>query len=81
VYLIGGGAIALRGEKDSTLDLDIVLDSRRDSKDIESAFEGIGFSVAVRHPEECARLVDAAIFSKSTGPRVDIFAGKVCDML
>lgn len=81
VYLIGGGAMALRGEKDATRDLDLVMDSQRDADDIKKAFERIGFLVAARRPEECHALVDAAILSKPAGLRADLFVGKVCGLL
>lgn len=81
VYLIGGGAMALRREKDSTRDLDLVMESQRNADDIKKAFERIGFIVAARRPEECHALVDAAILSKPAGLRADIFVGKVCNLL
>jgi hypothetical protein len=81
VYLIGGGAMALRGEKDATRDMDIVLGSQEHAADIKRAFERLGFIVDARRPDECHALVDAAILSKPAGLRADIFVGKVCDML
>ena len=81
VYLIGGGAMALRGEKVATRDLDLVLESQVDAEDIKKAFQMVGFTVDARRPDECHALVDAAILSKSAGLRADIFVGKVCDML
>jgi hypothetical protein len=81
VYLIGGGAMALRGEKDATRDLDLVLESQDDADDIKKAFERFGFTVDARRPDECRALVDAAILSKQAGLRADIFVGKVCDKL
>jgi hypothetical protein len=80
-YLIGGGAMALRGEKDATRDLDLVLESQDDADDLKRAFEGIGFIVNARRPDECQALVDAVILSKPAGLRADIFVGKVCDKL
>ena len=81
VYLIGGGAMALRGEKDATRDLDLVLESQEDAAVIKKAFEGVGFIVDARRPDECHALVDAAILSKPAGLRADIFVGKVCGKL
>ena len=81
VYLIGGGAMALRGEKNATKDLDLVLESQYDADELKKAFEKIGFRVDARRPEECSALVDAAILSKPAGLRADIFVGKVCDRL
>jgi len=81
VYLIGGGAMALRSEKDATKDLDLVLESQDDADELKKAFERIGFRVDARRPDECRALVDAAILSKPAGLRADIFVGKVCDRL
>lgn len=81
IYLIGGGAMALRGEKDSTKDLDLVLEEQDDANELKKAFERIGFTVNARRPAECRALVDAAILSKPAGLRADIFVGKVCDRL
>lgn len=81
VYLIGGGAMALRGEKDATRDLDLVLESQDDADEIKKAFERVGFVVDARRPDECHALVDAAILSKPAGLRADIFVGKVCNKL
>jgi hypothetical protein len=80
-YLIGGGAMALRGEKDATRDLDLVMESQDDADEIKWAFERHGFIVDSRRPEECHALVDAAILSKPAGLRADIFVGKVCNKL
>jgi len=80
-YLIGGGAMALRGEKDATRDLDLVMESQDDADEIKRAFERHGFIVDSRRPEECHALVDAAILSKPAGLRADIFVGSVCNML
>lgn len=81
VYLIGGGAMALRGEKDATRDLDLVLDSQADADSLKKAFERVGFTVDARRPDECRALIDAAILSRPAGLRADIFVGKVCDRL
>ncbi|HIJ16951.1 MAG TPA: nucleotidyl transferase AbiEii/AbiGii toxin family protein [Thermoplasmata archaeon] len=80
-YLIGGGAMALRGEKDATKDIDLVLDSEKDAEALRRAFEAQGFMVNSRHPAECHAMVDAEILSRPTGLRVDIFVGRICDRL
>jgi len=80
-YLIGGGAMALRGEKDATRDLDLVLTSQDDADELKRALVGIGFVVNARRPDECRALVDAVILNKPAGLRADIFIQKVCDKL
>jgi hypothetical protein len=81
VYLIGGGAMALRGEKDATKDIDLVLESQDDADELKKVLERIGFRVDARRPDECRALVDATILSRPAGLRADIFVGKVCGMM
>jgi len=81
VYLVGGGAMALRGEKDATKDIDLILESQDEAEELKRAFETLGFEVNSRHPAECRAMVDASILSRPTGVRADIFVGKVCDKL
>jgi len=81
VYMVGGGAMALRGEKDATKDVDLILESLDEAEELGRAFERFGFRVDLRHPDECRAMVDAEILSKPSGIRADIFVGKVCDKL
>ncbi|MBU1157709.1 MAG: hypothetical protein KKE24_00015 [Candidatus Thermoplasmatota archaeon] len=82
VYLVGGGAMALRGEKDATKDLDLIVRSSLEAQELKRAFESLGFDVNTRHPQECHALVDATILSASGGGvRADIFAERICNKL
>jgi hypothetical protein len=81
VYMVGGGAMALRGEKDATRDIDLILESQDEADEVKRSFEQLGFEVNARHPAECRSMVDVDILSKPTGLRADLFVGKVCNML
>jgi hypothetical protein len=52
-YLVGGGAMALRGEKDATKDIDLILETDQDAKDLRSKFIETGFSVHLTPPVDC----------------------------
>ena len=81
MYMVGGGAMALRGEKDATKDIDLIVRSQVEAGELKSALESLGFDVNTRHPRECHALVDATILSSPTGLRADVFVGKVCNRL
>ncbi len=81
VYMVGGGAMAIRGEKAATKDVDLILESEEDAKELSEAFKGLDFEVNSRHPMECRELVDAEIMTTMNGMRVDIFVRTVCHKL
>lgn len=81
VYMVGGGAMALRGEKDATKDIDLIVRSQAEARELQVALESLGFEVNARHPRECHALVDATILSTPTGLRADVFIGKICNKL
>ena len=73
--------MALRGEKDATKDIDLIVRSPSEAEELKRAFESLGFRVDSRHPDECCALVDATILSIPTGLRADIFVENVCNKL
>jgi hypothetical protein len=81
VYMVGGGAMAIRGEKAATKDVDLILESEEDAKELSEAFKGLDFEVNSRHPVECKELVDAEIMTTMNEMRVDIFVRTVCHKL
>jgi hypothetical protein len=81
IYVIGGGAMAFRGDKDSTKDLDLVVLSDEDGIMLTSVTKSIGYRVNERIPPECRSLTDAVILTASSGERVDIFTSKICGRL
>lgn len=64
-YMVGGGAMAIRGEKVATKDVDLILETEDDARELRDAFVKLDFEVNVRHPEECRELVDAEIMTTS----------------
>ena len=80
-YLVGGGAMAIREEKDATKDLDIILESEEYAEELGNELKELGFEVNIRPPVECKSLVDAKILTAQRGMRVDIFVRTVCDKL
>lgn len=81
VYLVGGGAMAMRGDKDATKDVDLILEDEGQARALRSSLEGLGFEVNVRPPLECRALTDASILTSPRGMRVDLFVRKVCNKL
>lgn len=81
IYLLGGGAMALRGEKDATKDVDLVLESQEDAKELVRSLRQIGFEITFRPPLECRALKDATILVESEGMRIDVFVGTICNKL
>jgi hypothetical protein len=73
--------MAIRGEKAATKDVDLILESNEDAREMRSASTALGFEVNVRHPEECRQLGDAEILTATEGMRVDIFVERVCNKL
>ena len=81
VYLVGGGAMAIRGEKDVTKDVDLILEHEEDAEGLGGALVSLGFEVNIQPPMECESLVDAKIMTALIGMRVDIFVRTVCHKL
>lgn len=80
-FLIGGGAMALRGEKDSTKDVDLILRTEEEALALAISMTSLGFTVHLIPPMECSKMVDARILTEPNGMRVDIFVGRICDKL
>jgi predicted nucleotidyltransferase len=81
VYLVGGGAMAIRGEKDATKDVDLILEFKEDAEELGNALKGLGFEVNIQPPAECKGLVDAKIMTALIGMHIDIFIQTVCHKL
>lgn len=80
-YLVGGGAMAFRGEKDATKDVDLILAAPEQAEELGYALQGLGFEINIQPPIECERSSDARILTVPRGMRVDIFVGTVCGKL
>ncbi|MBU0662263.1 MAG: DUF6036 family nucleotidyltransferase [Candidatus Diapherotrites archaeon] len=81
VFSIGGNALIEHGAKTSTKDIDIVVLSRGDAAKLSAAFKSIGFSEFMRRDVQYERLGTSAMLERENSPRVDLFAGKVCNAL
>jgi len=81
VYLSGGGAMAIRGDKESTKDVDIILKSEEEALELVRIFEGLGYRTCIRYPTDCTALTDAIILGESRGIRIDIFVNSICRKL
>jgi hypothetical protein len=81
VYLVGGGAMAIRREKDATKDVDLILEFEEDAEELGNALKRLGFEINVQPPMECRSLIDAKIMTALIGMRVDIFVQTVCHKL
>lgn len=80
-FLVGGGAMAFRGEKDATKDVDLILETESQAEELGRVFQSLGFEVNIQPPIECKSLVDAKILTASKGMRIDIFVRQVCGKL
>lgn len=77
VYLIGGGSLALRGLKESTKDIDIVVDSSESHEHLFTALSGMGYD-EVDSLEEAYQQMDAtSCVENQDGCRIDIFDRQV----
>lgn len=77
VYLIGGCAMTFVGRKIATKDVDMVLTSTRDVKDLSLAAERSGFDYIQEPPEEYDALGAWVIMENERGMRLDIFDRQV----
>ncbi|MFB6209189.1 MAG: transcriptional regulator [Candidatus Nanohaloarchaea archaeon] len=80
-YLLGGGNLILRELKDSTKDLDIVVDSEQDFQSLSEALRSIGYSERSDLEDAYEELDPAVVFEKEGSPRYDIFLQAVAGKL
>jgi len=81
VYLIGGGNLILRDLKDSTKDLDIVLEGKKDLDRFVNALEKAGYKKNTDLTNTYERLGARTVLERSNHPRWDLFVEKVAGML
>src|SRR5208337_151456 len=83
LFLIGGGAMAFYGLKDATKDIDIILTSIENLKNLKTTLETIGY----KEPEPVLitraynHMQTNAILENQDGFRWDLFINKVCNAL
>jgi hypothetical protein len=80
-YLIGGCAMTFLGAKLSTKDIDVVLTSTEDVRDLSSAMQSAGFFPVRRPSKEYVTLGTWIVLENSQGMRFDLFDRQVCRAL
>jgi predicted transcriptional regulator len=80
-YLLGGGNLILRGLKDSTKDLDIVVEDREDFMALGETLRGMGYEERRDLEEAYEKLDPAVVFEREGSPRYDIFVETVAGAL
>lgn len=81
VYLIGGGAMAFRGMKEVTKDIDVVLTSSQDFRLLSKALAKSGYSEVKELKAEYEELGAQRILENEEGCRFDIFNQQVVNEL
>lgn len=80
VYMIGGCAMTLKGYKDITLDVDLVVKNKKDYETLRNAISQLGFSIDKTHHHENV-YKNAIIIFKKEDSRIDIFIKSIVGML
>lgn len=83
LYLIGGGAMAFYGLKDATKDLDIILTSQDDLKNLQTALKALGYKEPnpILITRAYNKMQTNALLENQDGFRWDLFLSKVCNAL
>ncbi|MGM0405121.1 MAG: helix-turn-helix domain-containing protein [Thermoplasmatota archaeon] len=81
VYLIGGGNLILRNLKDSTKDIDLVLEGKGDLDRFVKALQKAGYKKKTDLTNTYQRLGARTVLERSNHPRWDLFVEKVAGML
>lgn len=77
VYLIGGGSMAFRELKDTTKDIDLVVDGSEKMKILKAALHDTGYYEADSPSEQYEKLGAQVIMENGDGCRFDIFNREV----
>jgi hypothetical protein len=80
IIMIGGGAMTLRSLKAGTLDVDIIVRSRRIFDTLKSGLLQIGFTIDEQLHDIAVYQQAMMVFIKNAS-RVDVFIKSVCGML
>lgn len=81
VFLLGGGNLILRGLKDSTKDLDVVLDERKDCKRLVKVLKEMDYDEKIDLEKIYEEMEPSAILERKGFPRWDIFVRSVVNGL
>ena len=80
-FLIGGGAMVLRNQKNATKDLDLVFHNQNDCKEFSRALRSLGFKAKFELELAYEEMKADGIFDDGLGRRIDLFTEKVCGAL
>jgi transcription initiation factor TFIIIB Brf1 subunit/transcription initiation factor TFIIB len=83
LYLIGGGAMAFYGLKDATKDIDIILTSAEQLKELLTALSSVGYKKPAQAliTKSYCKMQTNAIMENKEGFRWDLFINRVCNAL
>lgn len=81
VYLMGGGAMTLRGLKNATYDLDLLLTTRYDFEYLRDLLIELDYEIVENPIDEYKELGAAVLLDKNDACRFDIFDRKVVKKL
>ncbi|HEX9710044.1 MAG TPA: DUF6036 family nucleotidyltransferase [Candidatus Thermoplasmatota archaeon] len=81
VYLVGGGAMAIRLLKAQTKDLDLVVADAGDARVLTAALEGVHYVKQVRLARAYRDLHASAVLDNRDGFRIDLFTRVICRAL
>ncbi len=81
VFMFGGGAMAFRGQKQGTKDLDLVFETRSDFEMFADAVEKIGFRKVKFLEKYYEEMSASGIWENEKQFRLDIFIKTVCNAL
>ncbi|MFH0954547.1 MAG: DUF6036 family nucleotidyltransferase [Candidatus Micrarchaeota archaeon] len=81
VYQIGGGALLHYGYKQSTKDIDIVVQSPPEAVRLVETLHELGFAPVARKERQYEQLETAYMLEKTGYPRIDLFVKTICNCL
>jgi len=80
-YLIGGGAMAFRGLKNATKDVDFLVENAVDAAALVKTLEETGYRGRKVLAPDYEQMLASAVLENDDGFRVDLFTRKVCNAL
>ncbi len=81
IYTIGGGAMSFRGDKESTKDVDWILERPEDLKILMATLHELGYKEVKALPEEYEKMGASAILRDEEGFQCDLFLRQVCNAM
>ncbi len=80
-YLLGGGAMCYRNQKDATKDLDLVFVKRESATEFANSLNALGYQKLEALEKEYEDMSADGIWEEKGGFRIDSFFKKVCKKL